>query len=75
MTREPGGTAPAWFTRALACRPERGSVDVDATRIRYRAWGDRGAAGLVLVPLLVKEGVEGLRGTGRGDHGAGESSA
>jgi pimeloyl-ACP methyl ester carboxylesterase len=49
MSQDLGGAAPAWFTRAVACRPERDSVDVDSTRIRYRAWGDRGAPGLVLV--------------------------
>src|ERR1700729_2075043 len=40
---------PAWFSAALAAPVEDGSVDVDGARVRYRAWGDRGARGVVLV--------------------------
>jgi pimeloyl-ACP methyl ester carboxylesterase len=40
---------PAWFSTALAAPAEDGSVDVDGARIRYRAWGNRGACGVVLV--------------------------
>lgn len=42
-------TAPAWFTRALAVAPEHRDVDVDGTRVHYRAWGEPGLPGLVLV--------------------------
>jgi pimeloyl-ACP methyl ester carboxylesterase len=41
--------APGWFRRALARQPEHRDVDVEGARIRYRAWGDPGAPGLVLV--------------------------
>jgi alpha-beta hydrolase superfamily lysophospholipase len=40
---------PGWFRRALAQPPEHWDVDVEGTRIHYRAWGDSGAPGLVLV--------------------------
>ena len=40
---------PAWFSRAVADRPQRGVVDVDGVRIHYRAWGQRDDPGLVLV--------------------------
>jgi pimeloyl-ACP methyl ester carboxylesterase len=40
---------PAWFTSALAAPAADGSVEVEGARIRYRAWGDRGARGAVLV--------------------------
>ena len=40
---------PAWFTAALADEPERRSVTVTETEISYRAWGEAGASGLVLV--------------------------
>jgi pimeloyl-ACP methyl ester carboxylesterase len=42
-------TAPAWFARALAAAPEHRDVDVDGTRVHYRAWGEPGLPGLVLV--------------------------
>jgi pimeloyl-ACP methyl ester carboxylesterase len=45
MTAQP----PDWFTTALAMPAEEGSVEVDGARIRYRAWGGRGAWGAVLV--------------------------
>jgi pimeloyl-ACP methyl ester carboxylesterase len=41
--------APDWFTRALATGPEHRDVDVDGARIHYRAWGEPGRPGLVLV--------------------------
>jgi pimeloyl-ACP methyl ester carboxylesterase len=40
---------PSWFSDAMAARVESGSVDVDGASIAYRAWGDPGAAGIVLV--------------------------
>jgi pimeloyl-ACP methyl ester carboxylesterase len=40
---------PAWFRAAMACPAEEGSVVADGARIRYRAWGDRGMPGVVLV--------------------------
>ncbi len=40
---------PRWFVTALSAPAERGTVIVDAAAISYRAWGDRGADGLVLV--------------------------
>ena len=45
MTTQP----PAWFTGALAAPATDGTVDVDGARVRYRAWGPRGAPGAVLV--------------------------
>ena len=50
----PGATdaceaVPAWFTRALASAPERRDVGVDGGRVHYRAWGEPGRPGLVLV--------------------------
>ena len=42
-------TPPRWFTDAMAADVELGSVGVDGTPITYRAWGERGAPGLVLV--------------------------
>jgi pimeloyl-ACP methyl ester carboxylesterase len=43
-------TAPAWFTKALACQPESHFVDVDGTQIHYLAWNaaDRHKPALVL---------------------------
>src|SRR5215218_3304911 len=43
------GAAPEWFVRALAAVPERRSVAVDGARIAYRAWGEQGRTGVVLV--------------------------
>ncbi|WP_448608965.1 alpha/beta fold hydrolase [Geodermatophilus sp. URMC 60] len=40
---------PAWFTRALARAPEHRDVVVDGVRIHYRAWGEPGRPGLLLV--------------------------
>jgi pimeloyl-ACP methyl ester carboxylesterase len=41
--------APGWFRRALAQEPEHRDVEVAGARIHYRAWGEPGAPGLVLV--------------------------
>ncbi|HQV17691.1 MAG TPA: alpha/beta hydrolase, partial [Gordonia sp. (in: high G+C Gram-positive bacteria)] len=41
--------APAWFTRALAHKPEHGSTTVDGCEIHYRAWGEVGMPGILLV--------------------------
>ena len=43
------GDSPAWFTAALAAEPARGAVTVAGTEISYRAWGEAGSTGLVLV--------------------------
>src|SRR5829696_5299659 len=43
------GAAPEWFVRALAAVPERRSVEVSGATIRYRAWGEPGRPGVVLV--------------------------
>ena len=45
----PSWFTPAWFDRALATAPEHRDVDVAGTRIHYRAWGDPGLPGVVLV--------------------------
>ena len=72
--------APDWFTRALATGPEHRDLDVDGARIHYRAWGEPGRPGLVLVhggaahsgwwdhvaPLLTGHRVVALDLTGHG---------
>ena len=40
---------PDWFTTALATSAEIGRVDVDGAAIAYRAWGQPGGPGIVLV--------------------------
>ncbi|MDH6679307.1 pimeloyl-ACP methyl ester carboxylesterase [Rhodococcus sp. LBL1] len=40
---------PQWFRDALAAPVETGSVEVDGADIRFRAWGEPGRPGLVLV--------------------------
>jgi pimeloyl-ACP methyl ester carboxylesterase len=74
---------PAWFTRALADALEHREVDVEGAPVRYRAWGDPDAPGLVLVhggaahsgwwdhvaPLLTSHRVVALDLTGHGDSG------
>jgi pimeloyl-ACP methyl ester carboxylesterase len=40
---------PDWFAQALAVAPEHGDVEVEGALVHYRAWGDRGLPGLVLV--------------------------
>jgi pimeloyl-ACP methyl ester carboxylesterase len=74
---------PGWFTEALAATPETGEVDVAGAAVHYRAWGEPGEGGLVLVhggaahsrwwdhlaPLLAVDGlrVVALDLTGHGD--------
>ncbi len=41
--------APEWFTTALAANVETGSVTVGGAQIKYRAWGEAGSPGVVLV--------------------------
>ncbi len=62
--------APAWFTEAQADPVDAGAVLHDGARIAWKAWGDRGAPGVILVhggtahkgwwdaigPLLAREG-------------------
>jgi pimeloyl-ACP methyl ester carboxylesterase len=82
MTDGPGeDTAPAWFLRALAATPEHRDVDVEGARVHYRAWGEPGLPGLVLVhggaahsgwwdhvaPLLTSHRVVAPDLTGHGD--------
>lgn len=43
------GDMPSWFTEALAAAVQTGSVTVDDTPIAYRAWGELGTTGIVLV--------------------------
>jgi pimeloyl-ACP methyl ester carboxylesterase len=38
-----------WLRRALAVRPEERAVEVEGAAVRYRAWGQAGAPGVVLV--------------------------
>jgi pimeloyl-ACP methyl ester carboxylesterase len=40
---------PGWFSAALATPAEEASVAVEGASIRYRAWGERGRGGAVLV--------------------------
>ncbi|MBW0104978.1 alpha/beta fold hydrolase [Pseudonocardia sp. KRD291] len=81
----PDAPTPAWFTDALAVPVATGEVDVDGVAIRYRAWGEPGHQGLVLVhgggahsrwwdhvaPLLVqgRRRVVALDLSGHGDSG------
>jgi pimeloyl-ACP methyl ester carboxylesterase len=48
---EPAGSIepPPWFTAAIDAPAEQRAVDVDGATIAYRAWGDRGDVGIVLV--------------------------
>lgn len=41
--------APAWFENALAIPTDRGQVSVEGATIHWKAWGERGQPGLVLV--------------------------
>lgn len=41
--------APGWFVDALATPVDKGTVDVDGATIAYRAWGEAGSRGVVLV--------------------------
>jgi len=49
MTSPAPAEAPPWFTAAMNAPVKQARVDVDGTPIAYRAWGDRGDAGIVLV--------------------------
>jgi pimeloyl-ACP methyl ester carboxylesterase len=40
---------PPWFTAAMDAPVEEGAVGVDGATITYRAWGERGEDGIVLV--------------------------
>lgn len=42
-------SAPKWFVEALSAPVETGSVEVDGASIAYRAWGEEGRPGIVLV--------------------------
>jgi pimeloyl-ACP methyl ester carboxylesterase len=44
-----GLDAPAWFTQALAEQASEATVLADGVRICYRAWGNAGPGGIVLV--------------------------
>jgi len=48
---DPGEFAdpPSWFTAALAAPAETDEVKVEGVPVAYRAWGDPGVTGLVLV--------------------------
>jgi pimeloyl-ACP methyl ester carboxylesterase len=41
--------APRWFREALAQPPQHHDVEVEGARVHYRAWGEPGPRGLVLV--------------------------
>lgn len=41
--------APDWFTKALEIPVERGVVEVEGASVHWKAWGQRGAPGMVLV--------------------------
>jgi len=41
--------APDWFLKALEVPTDRGSVTVEGANICWKAWGQRGAPGLILV--------------------------
>lgn len=83
----PEAAAPPWFRRALASAPEHHDVDVAGTRIHYRAWGEPGRPGLVLVhggaahsgwwdhvaPQLQSHRVVALDLSGHGDSGRREA--
>jgi pimeloyl-ACP methyl ester carboxylesterase len=43
------GSAPAWFSAALATEPQEGLTTVEGTDIAYRAWGNQADRGIVLV--------------------------
>ena len=43
------GIAPRWFQTALSTAAECGEVTVAGASISYRAWGERGLSGLLLV--------------------------
>jgi pimeloyl-ACP methyl ester carboxylesterase len=49
MTSSASAEPPPWFTAAMNAPVRQADVDVDGTPIAYRAWGDRGDVGIVLV--------------------------
>jgi len=49
MTSPASAEPPPWFTAAMNAPVEQADVDVDGTPIAYRAWGDSGDVGIVLV--------------------------
>jgi pimeloyl-ACP methyl ester carboxylesterase len=49
MTSPAPAEPPPWFTAAMSAPVKQAEVDVDGTPIAYRAWGDRGDVGIVLV--------------------------
>jgi pimeloyl-ACP methyl ester carboxylesterase len=49
MTWPASAEPPRWFTAAMNAPVKQAEVDVGGTPISYRAWGDRGDAGIVLV--------------------------
>lgn len=87
MHNEPSAeetVAPPWFVEALATPVDIGEVEVAGTRVSYRAWGQPGTPGIVLVhggaaharwwdhigPLLASDRrVVALDLTGHGDSG------
>ena len=82
--------SPSWFSEALEAPVDVGSTSVDGASIAYRAWGDNGASGIVLVhgggahsrwwdhiaPLLAQQRrVVSLDLSGHGDSGARDTYA
>jgi pimeloyl-ACP methyl ester carboxylesterase len=49
MTTPGSVEPPSWFTAAMDAPVDQRTVDVDGATISYRAWGDRGDVGIVLV--------------------------
>jgi pimeloyl-ACP methyl ester carboxylesterase len=49
MTSPEAPDVPAWFTAAVAVKPEQHTVTLDGTTIAYRSWGDPAGRGIVLV--------------------------
>ena len=43
------GPPPEWFLKAIDTPCEQGAADVGGVQVAYRAWGDRGGHGIVLV--------------------------
>ncbi len=49
MSSAADAAPPDWFAAALATEPERARIDVEGAPIAYRAWGQPGGPGTVLV--------------------------
>jgi pimeloyl-ACP methyl ester carboxylesterase len=49
MTWPPSAEPPPWFAAAMDAPVKQAEVNVDGVPIAYRAWGDRGDVGIVLV--------------------------